>query len=73
MQTTKIYSNTSDADINVIGIGVIPTGEQVSITTEFQPAVVLENYPGLVDVTAADYSVDEDTDTGEDTETEGDS
>jgi hypothetical protein len=49
--TTKAYYNNSSADLNVIGIGDIPAGETVSITSQYPPAVVLENYPGLVDVT----------------------
>lgn len=48
--STKVYRNTSNEDLNVIGIGVIPAGEQVSVTTEYQPHVVLVNYPGLVEV-----------------------
>ena len=49
--TTKAYYNNSSADLNVIGIGDIPAGETVSITSSYPPAVVLDNYPGLVDVT----------------------
>lgn len=49
--STKVYHNTSENDLNVIGVGVIPAGEKVSVTSDYQPHVVLENYPGLVDVT----------------------
>ena len=30
----------------------IPAGGQISLTTEHQPVIVLENYPGLVDATS---------------------
>lgn len=49
--TTRILRNTSKDDYNVVGVGEIPAGEQVSISTVYQPAIVLENYPGLVDIT----------------------
>jgi hypothetical protein len=48
---TKIYQNTTAADMNVLGVGLIPAGESVSITTDYPPQVILENYPGLVDLT----------------------
>jgi hypothetical protein len=66
-QTTKKYQNTSDQDMSVIGIGTIAAGESVSITTQFQPPVVLSNYPGLVDVT-----VEEVTDNIQSDNTQGD-
>lgn len=47
----KVYQNTSKSDLNVNGVGVIPAGETVSIASEFQPPVVLANFPGLIDVT----------------------
>lgn len=50
--TTKIYRNDSKKAMNVLGVGEIPAGEQVSLTSEYPPAVVLANYPGLVDVVA---------------------
>ena len=50
--TTKLYRNDSTETLNVLGVGEIPVGEQVSITAEFQPPVLLGNYPGLVDVLA---------------------
>lgn len=49
--TTRIYSNTGKEDMNVIGIGTIPAGEQVSVTSVYQPQIVYENYPGLQDIT----------------------
>lgn len=45
--SVKIYHNTTEEDMNVIGVGVIPAGEKVSVTSEYQPHIVLENYPGL--------------------------
>lgn len=36
--------------MDVPGVGPIPAGEAVSVVTEHQPTVILENYPGLVDV-----------------------
>jgi hypothetical protein len=50
--TTKIYRNDSKETLDVLGIGEIPAGEQVSVTGEYQPQVILVNYPGLVDVLA---------------------
>ena len=48
---TKQYYNNSGADLaNVTGIGDIPAGETISITSQYPPAIVLENFPGLVDV-----------------------
>lgn len=49
--TVKVYKNVSDEDLVVIGVGEIPAGEQVSLSGEHLPPVVLENYPGLVDLT----------------------
>lgn len=51
-QITKVYKNTTKETINVLGVGEIKGGDQVSITTEYQPPVNLANYPGLVDVSA---------------------
>lgn len=47
---TKVYRNTSKEEISIPGLADIAPGEQVSITGEYLPPVVLENYPGLVDV-----------------------
>lgn len=55
MTTTKIYRNTGTDDLSVIGIGDIPAGEQVSISSEYHQPVVLANYPGLVEITAEGY------------------
>lgn len=49
--STKLYRNTSKQPLNVIGVGVIEPGEHISVTTEYQPTVILANYPGLVDAT----------------------
>lgn len=51
MITTKIYKNTGKEDVNVIGIGIIPANNQVSITSEFHQPVVLANYPTVVELT----------------------
>lgn len=48
--TTKIYRNNSEKTLNVLGVGEIPAGEQVSVTTAHHPHVILENYPGLAEV-----------------------
>lgn len=50
MTTTKIYRNDSDKTVNVIGVGEIEPGNQVSITSEYHQPVVLSNYPGVVEV-----------------------
>jgi hypothetical protein len=52
MQTTKMYENTTDKPMNVIGVGVIEAHDRISVTTEFHAPVNLANYPGLVDVLA---------------------
>lgn len=49
--TTKIYHNTTDQNVNVIGVGEIRAHDHVSITTKYHQPVVLENYPGIVEVT----------------------
>jgi hypothetical protein len=49
---TKIYKNTSKKTLNILGVGELKPGEQVSVTTDNHAPVVLENYPGLVDVEA---------------------
>ena len=48
---TKVYKNTSKDDLNVLGIGPVPAGESVSISGNYLPHVIMENYPGLVDIT----------------------
>lgn len=52
MPIVKIYKNTTKEDINVVGVGLIPAGEQVSLAGEQHWPVVLENYPGVIDVVA---------------------
>ena len=54
MAITKIYYNSTDTDMNVIGVDIIPAGQSVSITADNQPAVVFANYPGLVDLSEQD-------------------
>ena len=51
MNITRVFRNTSKERINVVGVAEIPAGGQVSISGENLPAVVLENYPGLIEVT----------------------
>lgn len=58
MTTTKIYRNTGKTDLSVIGVGEIPAGEQVSVSSEYHQPVVLANYPGLVELTAEGYVED---------------
>lgn len=48
--STKIYRNTTSKTVNVLGVGEIEGGSQVSLTTEYQPAIILENYPGIIEV-----------------------
>lgn len=50
MITTRVYKNTSKEDLIVNG-NEIPAGEQVSITTEYHQPVIVENYPGLKEIT----------------------
>lgn len=52
--TTKIYHNTNDNDILVTGLGVIRAHDHVSVTTKYHQPIVLENYPGVVEVTDMD-------------------
>lgn len=53
------YRNDSDKVIDVIGIGEIPPGEHVSLTGDHLPPVIVENYPGLVDVLAEEAAAAE--------------
>lgn len=48
---TKTFRNTTKETINVLGVGEIPAGEQISLTGEFLPHVVVANYPGLIETT----------------------
>lgn len=50
--TTKLYKNTGKQTLNVIGVGEIEPGQQLSVNSEYQPPVNVANYPGLVDVSA---------------------
>jgi hypothetical protein len=59
MVTTKIYRNTGDKDLNVIGVGQIPAGEQVSIISEYHQPVVMANYEGLVELVAEEAAANE--------------
>lgn len=51
MAKTVLYENQGKHQLNVPGIGEIKPGERASITSEYLPPVILENYPGLVDIT----------------------
>lgn len=55
-RTTRVYKNTTKDELNVPGIGIIEPGQQISLTTEHQPVVFLENHPGLVDVLAEEQA-----------------
>lgn len=50
MATTKIYQNNSDQAVNVVGVGEIPAGEHISVTSDYHQPVVLSNYPGVVEL-----------------------
>lgn len=50
MPTTKIYQNNTNQAVNVIGLGEIPAGEHLSITSDYHQPVVLSNYPGVVEL-----------------------
>lgn len=50
MTTTKIYKNTSKKTVNILGVGEIEPGKQVSITSEYHQPVVLANFPGVVEL-----------------------
>lgn len=47
---TKLYRNTTKETVELPGIGEIPAGGQVSVTTEHQPAIILENHEGVIEV-----------------------
>lgn len=49
---TKQYFNTTDKPLNVLGVGEIAPHDRISITTAYPPAIVMENYPGLVEMSA---------------------
>lgn len=48
----RVYKNNGDKTLDVPGAGEIPPGGQASVITEHHETVILENYPGLVDVIA---------------------
>lgn len=50
---TKLYKNTGKEALSIPGIGDLEPGEQVSLTGEYLPPVIVENYPGLADITDA--------------------
>lgn len=54
---TKTFHNTTSKTINVIGIGEVLAGEQISVTGEYLPPVNLANYPGLTETTDDEVSV----------------
>jgi hypothetical protein len=50
MQTTKIYENTTDKAVNVVGVGIIKPHDRISVSTEYHAPVNLINFPGVIDV-----------------------
>ena len=48
--STHVYRNDGIEDLNIPGIAILGPGDQVSITSKFQPPIIIENYRGLVDV-----------------------
>lgn len=50
MTTTKIYKNTSKKTLNVLGLGELKPGDQLSVSTEYHTPVNFANYPGLVEL-----------------------
>lgn len=51
MITVKVYKNTNKKAVDVVGIGEMRGGEQVSIVAEQHFPVNLANYPGVIDIT----------------------
>lgn len=49
---TYQYRNDSDTTYILPDIGEIHPDQRISVTTQFIPRIVLENYPDLVDVIA---------------------
>jgi hypothetical protein len=49
--SVKIYKNTTDKKVNVVGVGEIPPKSQVSISADQHFPVVLTNFPGVVELT----------------------
>lgn len=62
MAATKVYLNMSGEPIQLKEYGQleIASGEHVSVTTDYHQPVILENYPGLIDVTDAQLDIAED-------------
>lgn len=52
MSEVKIYSNSTDEDVDVPGVGLIRAGERVSIVSDFHYPVNLTNYPGVEELDA---------------------
>lgn len=53
--STKLYRNDGKEKLNILGVGELKPGEQISVTTEYQPPVIMANYPGLVDLTDPNF------------------
>lgn len=49
-QTTKIYKNTGKQTLDVLGLGELKPGDQVSVTTDYHTPIRVDQYPGLVEV-----------------------
>lgn len=59
MQITKLYENVTGQDIDVLGVGVVPANDRLSVTSEYPTPVNLVNYPGVIEVsglTAEDHA-----------------
>lgn len=54
--SVKAFRNDGDKELNVPGIGVIEPGQQVGVSGEYLPPIILSNFPGLVDVTEEETS-----------------
>lgn len=52
---TKLYRNDGKEKIDILGVGELKPGEQISMTGQYLPVVILENYPGLVDLTDPEF------------------
>jgi hypothetical protein len=57
--TTKIYKNTGKKKLDILGLGELKPGEQVSVTTDYHTPIRLESYPGLVELVAEEQKNEE--------------
>jgi hypothetical protein len=61
MVTTKIYQNNGSETVNIIGVGEIPAGETLSVTSEYHQPVVMANYPDVVELVDEEAKADQST------------